>query len=347
MESIIKPPPPEPTAALCFPDIAWRGLFADYRAAMAGTTEASDVAHFATFWAAVAVTLDRKISIYSGDTIFPNAFVCFIGPTGDKKTTAERRILSCGLLEHNSDVTVIRSVGTTEGYADKLDTHGLCLFLWEEFSEFLSVAHWSGSTLPEFITETFDCPPAFERTYRKKPVNIIDPTPTILTATTPEWFWAHALPQDFHGGFANRFMFLSGPKKPPIPSPAEVNGEVIFRIKNRLRELAEALTRNTHTRARLNDEAQKVWNKFYVGFENRTRRGLLAAALKRSQIYIQKLALTYSYLEGTFPEITAEQLRPSIAVILYSAKCVQELLEMQKIGSEERRELETRCLQLL
>lgn len=29
-----------------FPESAWRGAFADYREAMAGTTEASDVAHF-------------------------------------------------------------------------------------------------------------------------------------------------------------------------------------------------------------------------------------------------------------------------------------------------------------
>ena len=36
-----------------FPDIAWRGIFAEYRAAMDGTTEASDVAHFATLWAAL------------------------------------------------------------------------------------------------------------------------------------------------------------------------------------------------------------------------------------------------------------------------------------------------------
>ena len=40
----VEPPGPN------FPEIAWRGLFADYRRAMVDTTEASDVAHFGTFW---------------------------------------------------------------------------------------------------------------------------------------------------------------------------------------------------------------------------------------------------------------------------------------------------------
>jgi hypothetical protein len=46
-----------------FPEIVWRGAFADYRDAMAGTTEASDVAHFATLWAAAAVTMGRRVSM--------------------------------------------------------------------------------------------------------------------------------------------------------------------------------------------------------------------------------------------------------------------------------------------
>jgi hypothetical protein len=82
-----------------FPEIAWRGLFADYRAAMQGTTEASDVAHFCTFWATAAAIQGRNVEMYGGDFVYPNVYINYYGPTGDKKTTAERRISACNLLE--------------------------------------------------------------------------------------------------------------------------------------------------------------------------------------------------------------------------------------------------------
>ena len=102
-----------------FPEIAWRGAFADYRQAMAGTTEASDVSHFATYWAGAAVTLGRSVFMFAGERIFPNVYLSIIGPTGDKKTTAQRRILNCGLLAPS--LRVIRNLGSTEGLADGIE----------------------------------------------------------------------------------------------------------------------------------------------------------------------------------------------------------------------------------
>jgi hypothetical protein len=90
MEQRAMPPP--------FPEIAWRGIFDEYREAMSGTTEASDVAHFAALWTAAAANLGRRVSIFAGDEIFPNVYILFYGPTGDKKTTAKRRIFRHNLL---------------------------------------------------------------------------------------------------------------------------------------------------------------------------------------------------------------------------------------------------------
>src|SRR5437867_10548618 len=81
-----------------FPELAWRASFKDYRDAMDGSTEASDVVHFATLWAATAVAAGRRVSYYAGDCIYPNVFLNYYGPTGDKKTTAERRLFQCGLV---------------------------------------------------------------------------------------------------------------------------------------------------------------------------------------------------------------------------------------------------------
>src|SRR5579863_2983369 len=80
-----------------FPEIAWRGVFAEYRAAMVDTTEASDVAHFASLWATCAVVQGRRTSMYAGERIFPNVYIALFGATGDKKTTAMRRPKNLGL----------------------------------------------------------------------------------------------------------------------------------------------------------------------------------------------------------------------------------------------------------
>src|SRR5229473_6910856 len=47
----------ERSQSVPFPRAAWRGVFADYRAAMERATEASDVFHFASLWARGAVAL--------------------------------------------------------------------------------------------------------------------------------------------------------------------------------------------------------------------------------------------------------------------------------------------------
>jgi hypothetical protein len=292
--------------------------------------------------------------MYSGDVVYPNVYIAFYGPTGDKKTTAQRRIPSCNLLEHAPDIEIIQNAGSTEGLADRLMsvTSGCYLFLWEEFATFLAVARWSGSTLLQFLTEAYDCPPVFKRDFRKEKINLTNPTPTILTMSTPEWFWQHARPDDFFGGSANRFLYLTGAKKDPIPEPTPIDMERIRCIKDRIQELSERLPlpkNSQNRRARWTAEAGILWAKFYRKFEGRPTQGLLGAALKRTHSYVRKLAMTYAFLEGTFPEINAEQLHASIAVSSYSTKCVKQLLEMQTQNpeSEKRREMERKILEWL
>lgn len=325
-----------------FPKSAWRGAFASYREAMIGTTEASDVAHFTAFWAAAAVTLGRRVSMYSGERIFANVYLSVFGPTGDKKTTAQRRVLNCGLLAPS--IQVIRNLGSTEGLADALKREDggdlVALFFWEELTALFARGRWTGSTILEFITETFDCPPEWGMKYRKDPISLQAPTPTILAGTTCEWFWKNARSDDFFGGLGNRFLYLTGAKKDPIPNPSEPDGAALKRVHIALSALSEMRP----VEARFDTFARRLWEQFYVSWEQRERKGLYAAAVKRVHVYIRKLAMTYAALEGTLPEISIEQLKAAIAVGLYAAECAKALVDAQTATLRPEGELEQKFM---
>ncbi len=333
-----------------FPDIAWRGTFNFYREAMDGTTEASDVAHFATFWAACAASLGRRVHCFVGDLVYPNGYLCFYGDSGDKKTTAQRRVLQCNLLSGMPNLKIMTNVGSTEGLADALseatgrdESECICLFYWEEFAALMARARWSGSTIFEFMVQTFDCPPSWGLNYRRKPVNIRKPTPTVLTATTPEWFWKQAKQEDFYGGHGNRFFYLTGTKKAPLPQPAPVSPDAVEAIRERI----TALSQVTPCAATLSPEASRLWDAFYFDWETTDRSALLAAAVKRIPTYVRKLAMIYAADEGTLPIINLEQLQAAIAVGKYSEICTKRLLDLQAKGSSQMGELEERFIRYI
>jgi hypothetical protein len=310
-----------------FPEIAWRGLFGEYREFMQGTTEAAEVAHFQTLWAAGGAALGRRVSQYAGDIVYANGYHNYFGPTGDKKTTSQRRITSYGLLSACSDIKIINDVGSTEGLCDALAdvTSGTFLFFWEEFSNLLSRARWSGSTLFPFLTQTYDCPPEWGLPYRKKPVLLTMPTPTVLTATTPEWFWKYATAEDFFGGFGNRILHMTGKRKQLLPNPREPNPIEMEKVRRKL----SALQNIEPYRVQWTPSASKRWEEFYLAFESEPRLTLVAAAVKRIHAYVRKLAMLYAAFEGTLPLITAEQLEAAIAVGMYATRCVDYLISLQ------------------
>jgi hypothetical protein len=327
-----------------FPDKAWRGLFGHYRDVMARTTEASEVAHFASIWAMIAVSLGRRVWFYSGDRIYPNVYLSVVGPSGDKKTTAMRRAQQHDFLCAVPDLHILGAVGSTEGLTEKLQHEGeqqcLCLFIWEELSALLTRGRWQGSTLFEFLTEVFDCPPQWELVYRKNPIKILMPTINVIAGTTPEWFWKSARPEDFYGGFANRFLFLSGPKKAPMPNPIEPDPDELAKITAWFAKVL-AIAGGA---AEWMPQARDLWESFYVTWEGKERSGLVAAALKRVHVYVRKLALAYAACEGSFPKITESQLDSAIAVGKYAADCIEDLIDHRAQNAHPEQELEQKAL---
>lgn len=319
---------------LAFPEGAWRGVFETYREAMDGTTEASDVYHFATFWTAVAVRLRRKTWFPYGLDLYPNVYLCVYGPTGDRKTTATRRSVSLVESEH---VKILQGGGSGEGVADWLKTEGGALIshymFLEEISELLARGKWDGATLIPFITRLFDSPNSYAMNYRKNPIALVNPTLSILAATTPEVFWQYIRDLDLRSGFVNRFGFLTGKGKAPIPLPKKPDTEKLKSILQRL----DLLTSLVPQEASFSPEATQLWKSFYSVWGATELESLTKAATERTPAYIIKLALAYAALENTLPKITEEQLKAAIAVGRYATKCTEQLIAVNRQSSVQSR----------
>ncbi len=328
-----------------FPEAAWRGPFADYRRAMAGTSEAPDASHFAALWAVAAARLRRRVSIYYAFTHYPNVFLVNYGATGDSKTSASRQGLR--LLPEDGRVKLLRGVGSAEALGDWMQQAqdgpkvAHLLFI-EELATLLTRGGWEGSTLLSFLTETFDAPDLYEVPFRKNPVKVQEPTPTLLAGTTPEWFWKGMREIDIHGGFGNRLFFITGPPKPPIPMPGKPDQSSIGLVRQAL----DQLDMITPAELSLDAEAHELWNGFYVAWKTTNWDPLTAVAVKRVPAYSLKLAMLYACFEKTVPVITKDQLTAAVQVGHYGAKCAERLMQRHRQYTIQGR-CETRILKVL
>jgi hypothetical protein len=238
-----------------FPEVAWRsGIFDDYRKANQRATEASDAFHFASLWARSAAALGRRVHFHYGMKLYPNVYIVAFGTTGDRKTTATRQAAELG-----NGLKIISGGGSGEGLADEFSRvkpgEGALIHA-EELSQILRPGRWDGSTLIPFLTQCFDCPERYEMKFRKSPVLLEQPTPSMLAGVTPEWFWRDFRVNDFQGGFGNRMFFFTGAPKPPLPVPESPD------LGGISRSLA-ALSSIERCEARLDARGTALWEKFY------------------------------------------------------------------------------------
>jgi hypothetical protein len=324
---------PERTSLPDFPKAAWRGLFAQYRDEMRLHSEAPDVSHFLTLWAAVGNAMGRRVHYSYGMRLCANVYGIVFGPTGDFKTSACRRGAE---MTEQAGFRVVRGIGSGEGVASGLSEEPTMFFL-EEYTGLLRQGKWDGSTLLSTMTEIFDCPETFEREYRKNPIALNRPVCSILAGTTEAWFWRDVKEIDFEGGFGNRFIYLTGPPNPPVPFPGIPNVQFVIDALSELKTMREQ-------EAFFDSEAKLVWERFYCAWRKEQFAPLEGAATKRIPSYAIKLAMTYASLERTLPQIQAEQLKSAILVGNYAAKCVRHLIDARFSGANPFRELEKRIL---
>lgn len=146
---------------------------------------------------------------------------------------------------------------------------------------------------------------------------------------------------DIHGGFGNRFLYLTGPPNPPISMPQKPDSRLLGEVKQALDRLEQVPPGEVG----LSPEALELWNRFYRTWRATDFDPLTKAATKRVPAYILKLGMVYAALEETIPTLTADQLTAAIAVGHYAARCTARLMGQHRQVSVQGR-CETRILKV-
>jgi hypothetical protein len=349
----IIPAPPQPQIVI--PPVCWRGIFADFRSAHAGTTEAPDEFLFGSLLAAAGSVLGRCCYVQTGQRLYPNFYVDLVGETAkSRKTTAARKATD---LVESVDPDVARCFGlsTAEGLMLMFQEseaeapvapswEGQRVLVWiDEFSGLLKKAKQDYSApLIEMLQRFYDNPDRIEIRTKIAPMSARKPSLSLLTATTREKLSRHLSSEDIEGGFANRFSYFAGIRKPPIPRPSiydekHLTGTVVV-------ALHKARNKWKDEKFSLAPEAIPVWDDFYNKEYYAQSPETIAELTNRLPDQAMKLSLIYAATENDKSVIHRDQMEAAVAwAIEYEKPVVSSLFA--DYGVSEQVKLERRMLQ--
>jgi len=336
------------------PEIAWQGLFKDYRELVAETTEATDAFHYATFCQVLGLTLGRRIYVWHATRLYPNFYICLVGRSGltRKDTCWTRASDILGRLndtslgsEESPPFRIVRGIRSYEGLLDELNgERKVRLILLSELLSLLSKAKQEslGNIVPQ-LTELYDCPNVVNPPVHQKKIIAREPFVSIMAGTTQAWLQKALSERDIYGGFANRWLYFWGLPKDPKPNPPKVDdrkrNELLKEI-NQVRLWAESVEDGEIT---ISEGADNLFSEYYRDYYWKCQQeGLVPTLIVRIQDFIWKLALLYAAMNLS-QTIKPEDLRPAIAVGNYLEMSVAEVFRnfSETIGKQsESRVLE-------
>ncbi|HEX76202.1 MAG TPA: hypothetical protein G4O12_06425 [Dehalococcoidia bacterium] len=338
------------------PEVAWKGLFQDYRSLVGDTTEASDNFHFATFCQVLGCTIGRRLHVYHASKLYLNFYTCLVGRTGltRKDTTLNRGSDILSRLHAESDgepnplFRIIRGIRSYEGLLDELSGDRKVRMIWvpELLSLLAKAKQESLSNIIPALTELYDCPDRVNPPiHQKDAADCKEPFVSIIAGTTQAWLQKALTERDIYGGFANRWTYFFGLPKEPKPNPAKVNpnkrDELIEAI-NDIRIWAESVPNGEVT---ISSDAENLFANYYESYYRRCQEdGLIPTLIVRVQDFVWKLALLYAACE-MHEEIQAQHLEIAICVGDYIEASILEVFA--NFGTAKTKDNENRVLDIL
>lgn len=330
------PMPATAPVNLEIPAIAWRSLFADYRNLVAGTAEAADAFHFATFLQVFGCVLGRRLHVYHATRLYPNFYNCLVGRSGltRKDTTWSRGKAILDMLHESPEddtdplFKIVRGIRSYEGLLDELaGERKVRLIQLGELLSLLAKAKQDslGNVIPA-LTELYDSPDLVNPPVHQKDVKPArEPFLSIMAGTTQAWLQKALTERDIYGGFANRWAYFYGLSKDPLPNPPKVDADKRAEIAsqlNRVRCWADDLSEGEVAVA---DDANRLFEDYYTAYYRRCQQdGLIPTLIVRIQDFVWKIALLYAAADMS-DTILTRHLEAAIAVGDYLEASVAEV----------------------
>ncbi len=237
-----------------------------YESYMAKRTDAPfDFHHFAVPVICAAALGNRVWVETAWGRIFPAIWVCFIGRSSMRKSTAVN--LACDLLTEALPEIEYPHDFSPEAFFGRLARQPAGLMRWREMGSTLE--NWGRrymAGVSSSFTDYWDTPAKTIRELQDKErrkVIIQRPCISIIAAGKVAWFISNIQQRDLEGGFIGRWLFVYGGKKqgyrPPLGPKAVEDHEVRQSLVEYLRRLSKlnGAVDTTQIAGFLNEWAQK------------------------------------------------------------------------------------------
>lgn len=283
----------------------------DYLAFTEYNTEPPVLYRHWTAISVIAAALQRKVFLNWHDCLYPNMYICLVGPPACRKGTAmgpgykllvEKGIrMAAEATTRESLIRFLRESGTMD--VDDQGTaliHASLTVFSQEFTVFLG---YNNQTLMSDLTDWFDCRERW--TYRTKNMgedDIIGVFMNIIGATTPELIHS-ALPVDAVGsGLTSRMIFVyeeaKGPKC-PAPFATSKHKDIRDRVSKDLSQIM--LMRGEF---KIASDFMDVWTEWYMCTSPSFEDIRFAGYFERRQLHLLKLSMIMSASRSNDMRIT-------------------------------------------
>lgn len=170
-------------------------------------------------------------------TIFPNMYICMVGPTGITKTTATD--MGMELLETIPNMTIIKGKATSFYLYDLLGKRAassqdcVVTIYSQELKNLLEGV--SKTELITMLTELFGCP-ANSSYYTKTggQLKLRNVCFNILASSTPEWLTVGTTLDEISGGFTGRFVYVYANDERSVAFPEDFVTQDVAALKQDL-----------------------------------------------------------------------------------------------------------------
>lgn len=363
-----------------FPEIAWRGIFSDFRSAHSHTTEAPDEFLFASILTAAGALFGRKGWMWYARKLYPNFYTCVVGVTArSRKTTASEKAIDL-LQRCDPSVLYYRGLASAEGFINLFSA------LYESEEEAIDELITSGNLV-------FDEAPAKYRAHRSRLQEGVSSYEGIRllcylsefsallkkaqkessAGLTEAIIDAYDNPDKLDNPTRTSPLTASNPSCSIIASTTtgrllrsltkeETEGGFTNRftyfIGNRkapnddppepdmeylnkaVYGLVSARQQWGDTQFQMLSSTRQLWKRYYDEWYYQNENDVIDPITGRLPDQVRKLALQYAMIENNVPEILPEQMEAAIVVGRYWHECICTLFKTYGLSETQQMEQE-------